>query len=126
MAYSYRVFLASACFTEYQNKAHTTSPYAATFSSGEQSPPDVTASIATRTTLRDDRANVPLGGTGWMRSSPRLNSDKANYFWFPVWTTQIILKLLRNLGCSRTGFDAVIASEAKLRAGLLRRYRSSQ
>src|ERR1700704_7160216 len=27
--------------------------------------PEIAASIATRTTFRDDRANVPLGGAGW-------------------------------------------------------------
>src|SRR5204863_3532255 len=30
-----------------------------------EDPPDATTAIATRTTLRDDRANVPLGGAGW-------------------------------------------------------------
>src|SRR5438128_4626267 len=42
---------------------HTTSPYAAAFRPVQA--PTQQASIATRTTLRDDRANVPHGGAGW-------------------------------------------------------------
>jgi hypothetical protein len=47
---------------------HTISPYAAAFRPAGMNPPDATASIATRTTFRDGRANVPHGGAGWLLS----------------------------------------------------------
>src|SRR5204862_4412982 len=46
----------------------------------QQKPPDAAASIATRATFRDDRANVPHGGAGCGRYATDLGILKSEIF----------------------------------------------